>query len=268
MKLVVKNCSSPGASFTNNTNYVILSCYEWVLAYPDEVKPFVNFRKEVAKAKNFNDNNARNIFPLLKNCGFVNYEKGLTIKYEKFFTNLGLAYCKSLDAINKISQDETYSHNKKQEAISKLQLINEKILYEGIAKLLKVKDSNYHDAFLNFMKCFMEFDKMNKPEFAYMLYEMEANSKDITNSMQENILAFRKGELNFEVEIDVRNDKDIREKSNQNRRKEGIDFLTAFSFFTALMTQAGLIVKDKDYYVLKKNKKDEIKKIIEEKNYE
>lgn len=263
MKLVVKNCSSPGASFTDNTNYVILSCYEWVLAYPDEVKPFVNFRKEVAKAKKFNDNNARNIFPLLKNCGFVNYEKGSSIQYKYFFTNVGLAYCKALEAIKKISNDETYSKYQKQEAINKLQSVNEKIIYSGMIKLLKIPDSNYREAFLTFIKCFLEFEKMNKYEFAYMLHEMEGQSPDVITSMRDNILAYRNGELDFEVEVDVRNDNDIKAKSNQDRRQEGIGFLTAFSFFTALLTQAGLIVKQKDYHILQKSKRNAMEKIIE-----
>lgn len=263
MKLVVKNCSSPGASFTDNTNHVILSCYEWVLAYPDEVKPFVNFRKEVAKAKNLNENNARNIFPLLKNCGFVNYEKGASIQYKYFFTNVGLAYCKALEAIKKISNDETYSKHQKQEAINKLQSINQKIIYSGMTKLLKIPDSNYRDAFLTFMKCFLEFEKMNKYEFAYMLHEMERQSTDIINSMRDNILAYRNGQLDFEVEVDVRNDNDIKAKSNQDRRQEGIGFLTAFSFFTALLIQAGLIVKQKDYYILQTSKRNAMEKLIE-----
>lgn len=264
MKLVVKNCSSPGASFTDNTNHVILSCYEWVLAYPDEVKPFVNFRKEVAKAKNFNDNNARNIFPLLKNCGFVNYEKGSTIQYKYFFTNVGLAYAKALDAIGKVNNDETYSKHQKEEAIKKLQSVNQKLVYGGVAKLLKIPDSNYREAFLTYMKCFLEFEKMNKYEFAYMLYEMEGHPPDVITSMSDNILAYRNGELSFEVAVDVRNDNNIREKSNQERRQEGIGFLTAFSFFSALLTQARLIVKQKDYHILKMGKRNEMEKIIEE----
>jgi hypothetical protein len=263
MKIVVKNCSSPGASFTDNTNYVILSCYEWVLDYPDEVKPFVNFRKEVSKAKKFNDNNARNIFPLLKNCGFVNYEKGASIQYKYFFTKVGLAYCKALEAIENISNDETYSENQRQLAINKLKSINEKIIYNGIIKLLKIPDSNYHEAFLTFIRCFLEFGKMNKYEFAYMLHEMEVKSTDVITSMRDNILAYRNGELDFEVEVDVRNDNDIRVKSNQDRRQEGIGFLTAFSFFTALLTQSGLILKQKDYHELQENKRNEMEKIIE-----
>ena len=264
MKLIVKNCSSPGASFTDNTNHVILSCYEWVEAYPNDVKPFVNFRKEVAKAKNFNDNNARNIFPLLKNCGFISYEKGSTIQYKHFFTNVGLAYAKALDAIGKIKNDETYSNNQKEEAIKKLQSVNENLVYSGVARLLKIQDSNYREAFLTYMKCLLEFEKMNKYEFAYMLYEMESHPSNVITSMSGNILAYRNGELNFEVAVDVRNDNDIREKSNKERRQEGISFLTAFSFFSALLTQAGLIVKQKDYHVLKNSKRNAMEKIIGE----
>lgn len=263
MKLVVKNCSSPGASFTDNTNHVILSCYEWVLTYPDQVKPFVSFRREVSEAKKFNDNNARNIFPLLKKCGFINYEKGASIQYKYFFTNVGLAYCKALEAIEKISNDETYSKYQKQEAINKLQSVNQTIIYTGMTKLLNIPDTNYYKAFLTFIKCFLEFEKMNKYEFAYMLHEMEGQSPNIITSMRNNILAYRNGELNFEVEVDVRNDNDIKEKSNKDRRQEGIGFLTAFSFFTALLTQAGLIVKQKDYHILKTDKRNAMEKIIE-----
>jgi hypothetical protein len=113
------------------------------------------------------------------------------------------------------------------------------------------------------MKCFLEFEKMNKYEFAYMLHEMERQSTDIINSMRDNILAYRNGQLDFEVEVDVRNDNDIKAKSNQDRRQEGIGFLTAFSFFTALLIQAGLIVKQKDYYILQMSKRNAMEKLIE-----
>lgn len=264
MKLVVKNCSSPGASFTHNTNYVILSCYEWIVDYPEVNKAFVDFRKEVAVAKEFNDNNARNIFPLLKNCGFVNYEKGSIIQYKYFFTNVGLAYAKALEAIEKINNDESYSNNQKKEAIKKLQSITQKLICDGIIKLLKKSEINYRDALLTYFKCLLEFEKMDKYEFSYMLFEMEKNPQTIITSMRENILAYRNGEIKFEVAVDVRNDNDIKEKSNQERRKEGIAYLTAFAYFTALLTQAGLTVKKKDYNILEKDKRSIVKKIIQE----
>ena len=105
MDIIIENCSSPGAHFSKNTNEVLLKIYEWINKNNKPELPFIEFRRRLENEEKINDNNARNIFPLIKNYGFVNYEKGVSIQYKYFFTNVGLAYCKALEAIKKISND-------------------------------------------------------------------------------------------------------------------------------------------------------------------
>ena len=264
MKLLIKNCSSPGASFTENTNFVIISCYEWISENPKDVKSFFEFRKDVSEAKGFNDNNARNIFPLLKKCGFINYKRGSEIKYSDFFSKTGLSYANVLYTTKIINENANYSKLQKKEAIKEFNEINELFIYQGIINLLRDKGSNYSRFFMEFIKWLLKFGKINKNEFAYMLYEIENETIDNFEVVEANLNLYRNKKLSFDVGVNVRNDNIIKEKTHEDCRQEDLSFLTAFSYFSALLLQAGLTEKDNSYQVLKVGEKEKLHKIIEE----
>ena len=260
MQIAITNCSSPGASFTDNTNKVILSCYEWVTEHSGEVKPFIEFRKEVSEAKSFNDNNARNIYPLLQNVGFVSYEKGAKLVYDRFFTSTGKAYAKTIATEILISNGE-YGTNEKKQAIQKLHEVRKGLIYQGLFRLLG-EDCNYKNEMRKSLEFLLSFYKISKSEFAYLLY---AISQGFTlDDMKKDIDLYRDGQESIDVIVSVRNDIDLREKTGDMKRKEGLGFLTSYSYFCALFEQAGLITKlDSDYHTIADGATEKIKKLLE-----
>lgn len=260
MQININNCSSPGASFTDNTNKVILSCYEWVTEHHGEIKPFIDFRREVSRAKGFNDNNARNIYPLLQNVGFVSYERGANLEYDRFFTSSGEAYAKTI-ATEYLILNSEYGEYEKNQSIKKLHQVRRLLIYQGLVRLLS-KESNYKNEMQKFLKFILEFNKINKTEFAYLLYAL---SKSFTlNEIKVAIDSYRNGEEPINVVVSVRNDIEVREKTGNNERKEGLSFLTSYSYFCGLFEQAGLITKlDSDYYTVADGAAEKISKLLE-----
>ena len=260
MEIIIENCSSPGASFTTNTDSVLFACYEWITENIDSQKPFISFRREVSEAKNFNDNNARNIYPLLKKTGFINYEAGGILKYSDFFTRIGLAYAKALET-EKLIECSDYSEEKKNASLKKLYSVKSSLVYQGLFNLFEA-DSNYKEEMKAMLHFLLKYEKINKTEFAFLLYSM-SKSENYIDEMGEAINQYRDGDLEISVNVDVRNDIELRDRTGNTRRKEGLSFLTAYTYFIALYEQAGLVYKDKKYMVLCNDAKEKIQKILE-----
>ena len=261
MQIIINNCSSPGASFTDNTNKVVLSCYEWVVEHHGDVKPFIEFRREVSQAKGFNDNNARNIYPLLRNVGFVSYGNGSDLTYDTFFSSTGKAYAKTVETEQLILNSD-YTSEKKKQAIVKIHEVRKLLIYQGLSLLLR-QDSNYKKEMKACLQFLLTFEKINKTEFAYLLYTLE-QSCDF-EVLKNDLEAYRNQQLSIEVTVSVRNDIELREKTGNKQRKEGLSFLTAYSYFCGLFEQAGLIVKlDTEYYAIANGATEKIKKLLEE----
>lgn len=260
MQIIINNCSSPGASFTDNTNKVILSCYEWVTEHNEEIKPFIDFRREVSSSKGFNDNNARNIYPLLQNVGFIHYKKGVDLVYKHFFTSTGKAYAKTIETEQLILNSE-YELNEKESAIARLKQIRETLIFQGVIRLLS-GETNYSREMLKCLEFLIKFHKISKPEFAYLLYALAESLDDET--IRKDIAMYRNNEISFDITVSVRNDIELREKTGDHNRKEGLSFLTSYSYFCGLFEQAGLIVKlDSDYYTVASGAEEKINKLLE-----
>lgn len=263
MKIKIENCSSPGASFTSNTNQVILFIYDWLIENKNQVISFKEFRKRIEIDKKVNDNNNRNIYPMLKNFGFIDYSKGSTINTNKFFTNTGLAYVKTLQMIDLIEKDVCVE-NKKSKAIDKACEVKSDIIYDGLKILLSNEDVSYRNVLLDFVKFLIVFKKINRVEFAYLLYARSSFEGDILENMSSIINQYRNREIDIEVDVSVRNDLDLREHTHATKRNEGLGFLTSYNYFTGLLNQAGLIAKEKDYFIILETKTEKLKKLLGE----
>lgn len=261
MKIIIENSSSPGASFTDNTNGVLLKIAEWIDENNSPTMALKAFRMRLQADKGINDNNARNIYPLLKNCGFVNYEKNEELDTGSFFTNRGRAYVKALQTINLINGSE-YTKEAKNAAVSKVQNILESIVYQGLQSLF-LQETNYNRYLKMLLSYFLHYSKIDKTEYAYLLYATEEIDTKGFDTIKSQVNAYRNGELSIEVQVRVKNDRAIRDRSNEDHRLEDIGFLTSFSFFIALLTQAGLIHKEEGYFLLKQDKIDMCKKLLE-----
>lgn len=263
MNIVIENCSSPGASFTENTNSVILKCYSWIQEHPNCKKTFKEFRLDLQKEKGINDNNARNIYPFLKNCGFIRYNRNEIVNYNNFFTNNGLAYIRVLEAI-KLLKDEGLNSVEKKEAHEKLILIKQDIIMEGLKKLLKVPDSNYKMEYVSCIRFLLKFERINKIEFAYLLYEKNHDMISYLDNMNNNILSYRNGDIDIEVSISVRNDIKLRKETGRERRLETISFLTAYTYILGTLNQAGIVKKHNNTFEFNENKRTWVEELLME----
>lgn len=263
MNIVIENCSSPGASFTQNTDSVILKCYNWIKEHPNCKKSFKQFRIDLQKEKGVNDNNARNIYPFLKNCGFITYSRNEIIDYNYFFTNTGLAYVRVLEAIELLN-DSGVDTVEKEKAYKNLISIKQNIITEGLKKLLKVPDSNYKMEYIACIKFLLKFRSISKVEFAYLLYEKNIDAISYLDNMKENILSYRNGDIDIEVSISVRNDISLRKKTGKERRVEKIGFLTAYTYILGLLNQAGIVDKSKNDFILNENKRIWLEELLRE----
>lgn len=266
MNIVIENCSSPGASFTENTQFVMWACYDWIIKNPQGLDKFVTFRKTVAKKYKFNDNNARNIFPLLKNCGFVKYEQGGHIEYDDFFTKEGLAYVKCLDTL-KVYDEIPELKQADLIAIEKFRALITEIVYRGLIRMVK-SQANYSLIFLKCAECLLRYEQFSKFEFSYLLYLLDKYPDgNVFSKLDEFISKYRAGELELNVEVKVRNDTEIRKKSGKEYRNEGIDYLTSFTYFGSLFKQAGLVKITKQGMTSVSSEKENIEKLVEEYYY-
>ena len=256
MIIEIENTSSPGASFTPNTNEVLLKTYEWILEHKGIVLPFKDFRMRLQNEKKVNDNNNRNIYPLLKNGGLASYEKGADLHVDYFFTNTGTAYVKTLESI-KLLEKEDYTKSQKEDAIRKFEAIQQEIVYGALKRILEQKDINYTQPMKNMISFLLKYDKISKIEFAYLLYSCkeDKNIQMTLSDMNDNVDLLRAGKLEIDVNVKVRNDLDIRKKTNSDNRKEGLTFLTSYTYFTSLLQQAGLVIKNDGYFCVNQNKK-------------
>lgn len=255
MIIEIENTSSPGASFTSNTNLVLLKTYEWICDYKGITLPFREFRMRLQSEKGINDNNNRNIYPLLKNGGLVSYEKGENLQVDYFYTNTGLAYVKTLETVTMIKAED-YSKKQIEEATKKFEVIQQEIIFGALKKIVNHPEVNYVEPFQDMICFLLKFGKISKIEFAYLLYvKQQKEIREALKSMQPQVEMYRCGDLEIEVHVKVRNDIELREKTNTNKRKEGLSFLTSYGYFTSLLQQAGLIKKADKYYEIMEEKR-------------
>lgn len=263
LSVKTKNTSSPGASFTDNTNNVMLLIYDWIKENKNLVISFREFRTRIENEKGINDNNNRNIFPLLKNCGLVNYIDKHELNVDDFFTNEGIAYVDILESIEIIKSAKDIDDETKIKSIENYKIILQEYVNIALEKLVLNTNINYLQPFLDFILYLLEFKEIDKTEFAYMISIRENyNIKETFDIIRENINEYRKGDLNINVSVEIRNDNNIKAKTSKTHRDEGIAFITSYGYFSSLLEQAGLIVKiDNRRYMVCAEKIENLKKL-------
>jgi hypothetical protein len=259
MDITIENCSSPGASFTDNTRNVLLKVYDWIIEKNYPTLSFRSFRTKTSSDKEINDNNARNIYPMARSCGFLSYEKGENINTKFFFTKTGNAFVKSLESIRFIQNSNNFSENQKTRASKEFEDIISTLIAKGLVKMMK-QQLNYKDDFKAFCSFLAKYEKINKVEFALLLYYKQKSIPDFINIMEDDLKKYRDDLISINVKVDIRDDS----SSAQNSRKtEDIGFLTSYTYFTGLLQQAGIIYKSNTYFILDNSKKLLLKEIME-----
>ena len=137
MRIDIENTSSPGASFTDNTNDVLLKISDWIAEHESAILPFKEFRMTLQREKGINDNNSRNIYPLLKNGGLIQYENRGELAVKNFFTKTGRAYVTALDTKRLIKNSDQYSSEQNRNALSKFDIIVSEIIISNLLNALR-----------------------------------------------------------------------------------------------------------------------------------
>ncbi len=260
MEITIENTSSPGAHFSNNTNSVILKCFDWLEEHEDKDYKFADFRKAAAEEKGFNDNNARNIFPLLNNCGFIKYESGGTICRNTFFTNTGQAYVKTLKSIELI---ENSNEVEKNNIIKELEKIQINLKKKGLANLL-AQNTNYREEFIAILEFLLKHKKISKEEFAYLIFIKNKSANNYLDTTDTFIKEYREGNKSLEVKVSIRNDDKTKTETGEDRRIEDITYLTSYSYITTFLRQCNVLNKDeKGYLKLNSDEIEYVEKLIE-----
>lgn len=262
MNIIIENCSSPGAHFSKNTNEVLIKIHEWIVKNNKPQLPFIDFRRRLEGEEKINDNNARNIYPLLKNSGLVEYYPGQILDSGSFFTRRGLAYLKALETRDMISQSE-YTKKQKEEALLQVDKIVSSIICDSLEKLLKNKELNYSEGLKWYLMFLSKYLRINRQEFALMVYTMNYVEDGNEEGMSEIVKQYRKKEIDINVGVRVRNDGKIKVNTGKDTRIEEINYFTAYSFYSGLINQAGLTKKIKDYYYLEENATEKAKYLLE-----
>lgn len=263
MDITIENCSSPGAHFSKNTNGVLLKIDEWIIEHNYPKLTFIEFRRNLEHDKGINDNNARNIYPLLKNSGLVEYQPRGDLNTKYFFTNRGKAYLETIKTIALVKGLD-YSEEKKEKAVQQLTEIMESIICDSVERILKNQDLNYSEGLRWYLEYLQEYGKINKKEFAYMVYLMHSPDKENWKEKSKDIiLAYRNKEIDINVSVRVRNDQKIKQVTQNTVRLEKIDFFTAYLYYSALINQTGITRKLKDYYYLNESMHDKLISLLE-----
>lgn len=262
MEIIIENCSSPGAHFSKNTNEVLLKIYQWIAENSSPSLPFIEFRRRLESEKKINDNNARNIYPMLKNGGLVEYEPGGDLATNYFFTRRGLAYIKALETKG-IIESSDYTKRQKEEATIQVDEILSTIVCDSLELLIKNKELNYSDSLKWYILFLSKFGKINKQEFALMVYMMANNRANWEQEIAPIIKQYRDNDIDINVKVQVRNDQKIQQNTGEKTRLEEISYFTAYTYYSGLALQAGLVRKVKDYYFVVEDKKAKIDYLVE-----
>ena len=133
-------------------------------------------------------------------------------------------------------------------ALTKLRLLKSKIIRNALPKIVGKNKTNYSNELFLLIDSLKRYNKINRVEFAYMLYLLQSKkSNDFFEELNEIIKQYRNNLLQIEVKVRVRNDNVIKERTRSDTRLEDISFLSSYSYFSGLLIQAGLAKKSKDY---------------------
>lgn len=248
MLLEITNPSSPGASFTKNTNEVLLKTYRYIKDNINLILSFNELRKVLANELGINDNNNRNIYPLLKNMGFVKYDNKSKFTIKKFFVDKGLAYVKTLDLLAELSNIDI--DKVIMEKIDKeIKVLLSKIIHLGLVELISKPELNYYTPFVDIIKYLTYYGKISKEEYALLVSQKITKSDSFRlEQINQLVTDYRGNKIDFDIRVKVRNDLDIRKSSNKKHREEGLPYLTSYGYFISLLKQAGIVVDDDKGY--------------------
>lgn len=257
MDIEVNNPSSAGASFTEHTDNSYLMYYNEFLKEPEKSWNFNELRHHMEIKYNINNSNSRNMFALLKDCQFVQYEKGNKVSLKSFFTKYGLAYAKVLESLNILKDD--MSEKNKEEAYYKFIELKENLICHGVQTILLKQESSFSSILKYTLEYLVKYRRIDKIEYALVIF-FTNQGKNIDDSDLKNVVEkYRNKEIDINVKVNTRNDNS---SVKGERILQDIGALTSYTYICGFLQQAGLIEKEKTSFLLLESKVDLAKKMI------
>ena len=236
MNFVVRNSPSPGAMLSESNHESMLCYWEEAETLGDQQMKFQEFRKLVCDKHHTSPGNDRTVYPLLKNLGFLQYDAWMNANH--FFTPNGRAYVKLLKGVRDIEQKEDAGEYERTKALEKLQAMMEKLVYRGVWIMLTEKppkEVSYRGTILHLLRYLLQFDSIDKMEFAYFLYGLQngVSREEFADAIHRD----RIGEEALEYTVDVY-DKTA-DGIQLRKRKKGS--LTCYGYLLSLLEKAGIV---------------------------
>ena len=261
MNFVVRNSPSPGAMLSDSNHESILWYLEEAENLGNRRMKFQEFRKVVCDKHHTSQGNDRTVYPLLKNLGFLQYDAWMDTSH--FFTSNGKAYVKLLKSIRDIEQKEDIEEDERKKVLEKLHAMMEKIVYRGVWIMLTEKppkEVSYRGTVLHLLSYLLQFDSIDKMEFAYFLYGLQ--NEISLGELADTIHRYRIGQEMLEYTVDVY-DKTV-DGTQLRKRKKGS--LTCYSYLMNLLQKAGIVYAPEENtkkFCLEEEKRKELQDMLE-----
>ncbi len=243
-KIILKQISNPGISFTTNVNEKLLSMSTVILKNIDLKLNYSEFQELMIKNDVFSGSYIRSFIPFLYNVGIIrDYNK--EICFNNFFTDLGKSYIEIIGVLYKVQENDSDQLN-----IAELLRIKSDLIALSLSFMCKSSYKffvKYYD-----ILCFVkEFETINREEFYIMEYCIENNldKKVFVNN-------YREKKIDFEISVLDNNGQLVDYHSNN-----------AYNYFIALLSdeQCNFVNKiDSTNYRINNNRIQIINSIIDE----
>lgn len=234
--LLIKNPSSPGASFTGHTEDTIVSCYNFVQNSKDERLIFTDFQEKLQQKERINKSNLRCILPMLRYAGLVRYNKDVDLK--NFFTDLGKQYISVIKLLRQIEEDGVSSETR--QGYKEAQVLRSMFLRYALVSIVHSTGCSYANILLQTFRFVQRFNTIDKVEFACLAYGIQCGEGDPLDNASQYVQKHRNGEK-VKIQLSVRDDAE-----GVVRQKDSLGWLTSYNYILALLEQAGIVSQLKD----------------------
>ena len=222
--------SNAGVSLTEQTNNNLLKIYEWANNNKDLLLTYRQIQEKVSQECNISKSNTRMYTPFLYKNGFVGDYTNGAIYINNYFTDLGKAYLETLASIKSAERIDNSV------VLKQLYYSLQDICLLGLMNRQKINEG---EMYLDFLKFCYKYDRINADEFYRMLYEREIGTEEYIDSIEDDIKAYRNGNMSFVIK--------------HERRSEGQVIIgpmeqNIFTYTKTFIMQCGIITDAMDSY--------------------
>ena len=124
--------------------------------------------------------------------------------------------------------------------------------------MLKDASCNYQWVLRRTLEHLLEYQRIDKKEFAYLVYAEEHDIPLISAEYSKTIKAYREQAIDIDIVVEIRNDQD----DYAPTKKVDDRYLTAFGYVTNILIQSGIAEKDDGYCILNEKSRCDVSEIL------